>query len=450
MNLARMLAARAAEGQPVRVGLIGAGKFGSMFLAQVRLTTGMQVLAIADLDVERARAACLNTGWDAAQVAATSFADALAGGGTHLTDDAEALIAADGLDVVVEATGHPGVGIRHCLKAIEEGRHVVMVNVEADVLAGPLLARRAAQAGVVYSLAWGDQPALICEHVDWARTVGLEVTCAGKWTKYHPDFHRSTPDTVWDNYYVDAATAERGGMNPKMCNSFIDGTKSGIEMSAVCNATGLTPQADGLAFPPASQYELAEVCKPATAGGTLSHPGTTEVVSSLNRDRTEVANSLVMGTYIVVEADNDYVRHCFEEYRVIADKDYRYGAMYRPLHLIGLELGVSVASAALRGEPTGSPICFNADVVATAKKPLKAGETLDGEGGFCVWGKQMPAARSLAIGGLPIGLAHDVTLTRDIPEGGQITWEDVRLDDTDPAYRFRRDMEAAFANQGPV
>ena len=297
---------------------------------------------------------------------------------------------------------------------------------------------------MVYSLAWGDQPALIAEHVDWARACGFKVVCAGKGTRYHPSFHQSTPETVWDNFHFGRETAERGGMNPKMFNSFIDGTKSGIEMTAVCNATGLTPQPDGLQFPPCSFDDLAETLKPKSAGGLVSHAGTTEVISSLNRDMSPVPNDLMLGTYVVIEGDNDYVRHCFEEYKMLPDSSFHYAALYRPTHMIGLELGISVASAALRNEPTGSPNGFRSDVVATAKRNLKKGEMLDGEGGFMVWGKQVPADKSLAMGGLPLGLAGDVPLTRDIAEGELLTWTDAAIDDNDPAVIIRREMEAAF------
>ncbi len=297
---------------------------------------------------------------------------------------------------------------------------------------------------MIYSLAWGDQPALICEHVDWARASGFEVIAAGKGTRYHPSFHASTPDTVWENFGWTEELAARGRMNPKMFNSFIDGSKSGIEMTAVCNATGLTPQPDGLAFPPAACDELAEICKPKSAGGQLSHPGTTEVVSSLNRDQSPVANHLQMGTYVVVEADQEYVRHCFEEYNMLADRSFHYMALYRPTHMIGLELGISVAAIAGRGEATGRPIVFNSDVIATAKRDLKAGEMLDGEGGYCVWGKQMPAEASLATGGLPLGLAQDVRLKRDIASSETLSWQDVDYDPTDSAVKVRREMEAAF------
>ena len=444
MNLYKLLAARAEEGRPVRVGLIGAGKFGSMFLAQARKTLGIHLLGIADLDVERARAACARTGWTAEQIGASSFPDALKSGGTFLTDNAEDLIDANGLDVLIEATGDPVVGIDHCLKCIDRGRHLIMVNVEADVVAGPLLARRAEQAGLVYSLAYGDQPALICEQVDWARAAGFEVVSAGKGTRYHPEFHRSTPETVWPNFGISPEQAERGGMNPKMFNSFIDGTKSGIEMSAVCNATGLTPQPEGLNFPPVSVHDLAEVCKPVSAGGRVSHKGTTEVVSSLQRDWTPVENHLQMGTFVVIEADSEYVQNCFEEYHMLPDSTRKYGSLYRPIHMIGLELGISVASVALRGEATGTATGFRSDVVATAKRPLKAGEILDGEGGYCVWGRQVPAQISLNIGGLPLGLSNKVKLTRDVSEGVQLRWDDVEIDESDQAILVRREMEAAF------
>jgi predicted homoserine dehydrogenase-like protein len=445
VNLYSKLAARAANNNPVTVGIIGGGKFGSMFLAQARLTIGLQVAAVIDLAPERARANLAATGWSPEQYAASSIPDALKSGSTWVGDNAEAMIAADGIDVVVDATGDPAAGIRHALLCCEHGKNVVMVNVEADALAGPLLARRAEEAGVIYSLAYGDQPALICEQVDWARAIGFRVVSAGKGTRYLPKFHQSTPDNVFENYFVDADVAKRGNMNPKMSTSFIDGTKSAIEMTAVCNATGLTPQANGLSFPPVSCYELADVLKPSSAGGSLDHAGTTEVISCLHRDGTDVEHHLQMGVYVVVEADNDYVSHCFEEYNLLHDKSARYSAMYKPTHLIGLELGISVASIALRGEATGTPNGFRSDVVATAKRDLKPGEILDGEGGYCVWGKQMPAQTSVSMGALPLGLANNVKLKNDVKQGQQVCWTDVEIDETDLAVRFRRQMEQAFS-----
>jgi predicted homoserine dehydrogenase-like protein len=444
MNLASMLKERAAAGRPVRIAQIGAGKFGTMFLSQVRLTTGMHLAGLADLMPQRARERLTGVGWPKEQIAAASMGDAIKTGQTFVTEDALAVISHPEIEVVIEATGDPATGIKLCQAAIQNGKHIVMVNVEADALAGPLLARRAREAGVVYSLAWGDQPALICEHVDWARTCGYKVVAAGKGTRYHPTYHQSTPDSVWDILDTFLVIKDRSHINPKMFNSFVDGTKSGIEMTAVCNATGLVPQSGGLGFPPASRFELADVCKPKSEGGTLEKKGVTEVVSSLDRDGKDVPRNLVMGTYVVIESDSPYAGQCAVEYNLLPDKSGKYSALYRPTHMIGLELGVSVASVALRKEPTGAPICFNSDVVATAKRALRKGEMLDGEGGFLVWGKQVPAETSLESGYLPLGLAHDVRLTTDIGEGQSLRWSDVAFDSAASAVKVRREMEAMF------
>jgi predicted homoserine dehydrogenase-like protein len=447
MNLHAKLIEREADSRPVTVGLIGAGKFGTMFMAQVRLTRGMHLAGVADLDAARARSQLKSAGWPDELFGAASPADAHKKRTTFVTDNAEALITDPEIEVIVEATGVPAAGIHHALSAIAHGKHIVMVNVEADALAGPLLARRAKAAGVVYSLAWGDQPALICEHVDWARTAGFKVICAGKGTRYEPHYHKSNPDNVWDILDKYLNISDRKSINPKMFNSFVDGTKSGIEMTAVCNATGLVPQTNGLGFPPATRFELADVCKPKSEGGTLEKAGVTEVTSSVYRDGRDVPHHLALGTYVVFEGDTEYARRCFKEYAMLPDKSGRYAALYRPIHMIGLELGISVASAALRKEPTGAPNGFRSDVVATAKRGLKSGEILDGEGGFCVWGKQTPAEFSLERELLPLGLAHNVKLKCDIAEGQAIRWSDVSYDSNDPAVKVRREMEAAFGRR---
>jgi predicted homoserine dehydrogenase-like protein len=447
VNLHSKLIEREAAGRPVTVGVIGAGKFGTMFLSQARLTKGMHVAGVADLDGTRARSQLKTAGWPDQQFAAGSLDDAHQGRTTFVTDSADALIADSRIEVIVEATGVPSAGIHHALSSIASAKHIVMVNVEADALAGPLLARKANSAGVVYSLAWGDQPALICEHVDWARAAGFKVICAGKGTRYEPHYHKSNPDNVWDILDKYLNISDRKSINPKMFNSFVDGTKSGIEMTAVCNATGLVPQSDGLHFPPATRFELADICKPKSDGGTLEKAGVTEVTSSVYRDSRDVPHHLALGTYVVIEAETDYARRCFKEYAMLPDKGGKYAALYRPIHMIGLELGISVASAALRHEPTGAPTGFRSDVVATAKRALKAGEMLDGEGGFCVWGKQTPADISLKQELLPLGLAHNVKLKRDIAEGGALKWADVAYDPNDAAVRVRREMELAFGRR---
>ncbi len=447
MNLHAKLLERVAADRPVTVGLIGVGKFGTMFLSQARLTQGLHVTGVADLDVGRARSQLKTAGWPDAAYAAASLADAHRKRATFVTDSAEALTADPRIEVIVEATGVPGAGIHHCLQAIANGKHIVMVNVEADAVAGPLLARKAKAAGVVYSLAWGDQPALICEHVDWARAAGFKVICAGKGTRYEPHYHKSNPDNVWDILDKYLNISDRKSINPKMFNSFVDGTKSGIEMTAVCNATGLVPQSDGLHFPPATRFEISDICKPKSDGGTLEKAGVTEVTSSVYRDGRDVPHHLALGTYVVFEGETDYARRCFKEYAMLPDKSGKYAALYRPIHMIGLELGISVASCALRNEPTGAPTGFRSDVVATAKRALKAGEMLDGEGGFCVWGKQTPAEVSLRDELLPLGLAHNVKLKRDIPEGGALRWLDVAYDPNDNAVKVRREMESAFGRR---
>ena len=433
MSLYRALQARAAQGKPVRVGLIGAGKFGSMLLCQVPTTRGLEVSVVADLDPERARATCRKVGWDAAQSARTRCVAS----GAEACGDPE-------VEVVVEATGSPAAGIAHARAAIAAGKHIVMVNVEADVLAGPLLAEEARARGVVYSMAYGDQPALTCELVDWARACGFEVVAAGKGTKYLPAYHAVTPDDVWGHYGLTVEEAKRGGMNPQMFNSFLDGTKSAIEMAAIANATGLAVPADGLGFPPCGVDDLPHVLRGKEAGGMLRQDGMVEVVSCLERDGRPVFRDLRWGVYVVLKAPNEYARTCFREYGLKTDASGWYAAMYKPYHLIGLELGISVLSAALRGEPTGQTRGFNGDVVAVAKRALTAGESLDGEGGYTVWGKLVPAARSLAEGAVPIGLAHGVKLVRDVPAGQLVRWSDVAAMDSEAA-RVRRDMERRFA-----
>ena len=429
MNLQSLLAARVEAGKPVRVGLIGAGKFGSMFLAQVPSIAGLEVALICDRDVDRAKAACRTVGWDAGRIARTQFS---ARGRDACIDER--------VEVVVEATGDPGAGIAHALAAIEARKPIVMVNVEADALAGPWLATKARAAGVIYSLAYGDQPALIAEMVDWARAAGFIVAAAGKGTKYLPAYHAVTPDGVWEHYGLTVEEARSAGMNSQMFNSFLDGTKSAIEMAAVANACDLDVPQDGLLFPPCGADALATVLRPKAIGGVLERDGMVEVVSSLARDGSPVPRDLRWGVYVVLKAANDYAAACFQQYGLPTDASGRYAAMYKPYHLIGLELSISVLNAALRGEPTGSCRAWRGDAVAVAKRTLKAGEMLDAEGGYTVYAKLIPAAKSLERGALPIGLAHHVTLTRDVSAGEILTAADVALDANQEPVRIRREM----------
>ncbi|MHB8830417.1 MAG: NAD(P)H-dependent oxidoreductase [Syntrophales bacterium] len=445
MSLHQKLLQLAANNQPIRVGLIGAGKFGSMYLSQVPNTPGVHLVGIADLSPEGARRNLARVGWQDEQSDATSFDDALKTGKTCISDDWEALVRHPAIDVVVECTGHPIAAVDHCLLAFKNGKHVVNVTVEADAFCGPLLARKAEEAGVVYSLAFGDQPALICDLVDWARTCGFPVVAAGRGHKWLPHFSQSTPDTVWGYYGLTPEQAQRGGLNPKMFNSFLDGSKPSIESAAVANATGLSVPSNGLLYPPASVEDIPYVTRPVSEGGVLEKKGMVEVISSLESDGRKIPYDIRMGVWVTVEAVSDYIKNCFEEYNAHTDPTGRYFTLYKRWHLIGLEVGVSVASVALRREPTGVARCWNADVVATAKSDLQEGTILDGEGGYTVWGKLLPVEKSMKFGGLPLGLAHNVRVIRPVRQGQSLCWDDVAVDKTTHAYRIRRELESQFA-----
>src|SRR5512134_370085 len=444
MNLYAKLREREAQGKPLRLGVIGAGKFAAMYIAQVPRTPGVHLVGIADLNPANAKANLDRTGWTAAQYGAATLDAALKERRTHIGEDWRALVAHPAIDIVVEATGNPVAAVDHALEAFRNGKHVVMVTVEADCFCGPMLAKKAAEAGVVYSLAYGDQPALICDLVDWARAAGFPVVAAGRGHKWLPHFAQSTPETVWGYYGLTPEQAKIGGLNPKMFNSFLDGSKPAIETSAVCNATGLTPAPGGLEYPPGSIDEIPTLMRPREEGGVLHHKGQVEVISSLRENGEPIPYDIRFGVFVVFEGDSEYIRRCFTEYGVKTDPSGRYACMYKRWHLIGLEVGISVASVGLRGEPTGCATGWRADAVAIAKKDLRPGELLDGEGGYTVVGRLMPAADSMNIGCLPLGLAHGWKVTRPVAAGQPVRWSDVAVDANVGAVRLRREMEEVF------
>jgi predicted homoserine dehydrogenase-like protein len=447
MSLLDLLQRREADGKPVRVGVIGAGTFSTAFLNQARRTPGMQVACVADLYPQKARDACLASGWPAEALADGRSPDAVndlvARGKVAIADNADYLLHAD-LDVVLECTGLTEPGAYHAWTALDTGKHVVMVNVEADALLGHVLQQKADGHGLVYSMAYGDQPAIISEMIDWARAIGLEVVCAGKGTRFQPEYRYSTPDTVWDHMGFTRQQVETGGYNAQMYNSFLDTTKSAIEMCAVCNANELLPQACGLQFPAIGPEALPTVLKPAADGGILDRCGTVEVVASENRDGSPIRNNMRWGVYIVFRAGTPLVRRFFGMHDFLRDPTGEYGAFYRPFHMIGFELGISVASAVLRGEATGSAISFTADVAATAKKDLKPGEMLDGEGGYAVFGSLVPARESVEKRYLPMGLSHGVQVIRPVAKDGLVTYDDVIVDESSFACQLRRQQESAL------
>ncbi len=440
MSLSALLAARAADGNPIRVGLIGAGRFATQFLAQARHIPGLHVAAVADSDHERGHTALALTHWPPTKVVARSLADALDTGSTWVTNQPLALTESPGLEVVIEASRSAGSGIRHALAAIDAGIHVVMANVDADALAGPLLARQAADRGVVYSLAYGDQPALVCELVDRARACGFEIAAAGKGTKWLPGYHATTPDTVWSHVGTTADKARAAGMEAPIYTAFVDGTRSALEMAAVANATGLVPPGSGLTFPPCGHHDLARIMKPTWDGGRLERMGQVEVVSSEERDGRHVIGDLRWGVWVTFCTPSDYAAASFADYGLATDDSGRYCARWRSHRLVGMELAVSVVNAAIRREHTGCPQGFSADVVAVAKRDLAATEILDGAGGFTVWGRLLPAIDSLARRAVPIGLTEGAVMRRPVAAGQVVTWDDVLVEDHE-ALHLRRRME---------
>jgi len=442
MNLYAKLKER--QDKPLRIGLIGAGKFAAMYIAQVPKTPGVHLVGIADIAPDYAKGNLERVGWKPEQYGASSLDHALKTGQTFLFDDWKKLVAHPAIDIVIEATGNPPAAVEHILFAFENKKHVVNVTVEADCFCGPLLAKKAAEAGVVYSLAYGDQPALICDLVDWARAAGFPVVAAGRGHKWLPHFAQSTPETVWGHYGLTPEEAKLGGLNPKMFNSFLDGSKPAIETSAVCNATGLTPAPEGLNYPAGSVDEIPGLMRPKSEGGVLHHKGQVEVISSLRRDSTPIAYDIRFGVFVVFEGETEYIQRCFHEYGVKTDPSGRYACLYKRWHLIGLEVGISVASVGVRGEATGCATGWRADAIAISKRDLKPGELLDGEGGYTVVGRLMTAADSLAGNCLPLGLAHGWKLLRAVPQGTPIKWTDVAFDANSTAVRVRREMEATM------
>lgn len=445
MNLYSMLKKREQDNNPVKVGVIGAGKFSSMFLNQARFTPGLQVMGIAELSAQRAYEALETTGWGKKRAAlagsAAEINDTAKAGKIGITDDARVLIQSE-CEVILEITGSPEAGTSHAVAAIEAGKHVVMVNVEADCLLGPMLSKKAEQNDVVYTMAYGDQPALIMEQLDWARTVGFEIVCAGKGTRYQPEYHYSTPDTVWGYYGFSEERVASGDYNAQMFNSFLDGSKSAIEMCAVANGSGLSPQKCGLQFPAVDVDDLADVLKPEADGGILKHSGTVEVIASEKRDGSPVVRDLRWGVYVVFKAPNAYAARCFQEYGMKTDASGLYSALYRPYHYIGLELGVSAVNAVLRNEPTGCSSQFLADVGAFAKKDLRPGDRLDGEGGYTVFGKLLGAEESLKDSILPLGLTGKAKVIKPVAKDTPLTYDCVELDSSTTAYRLRKELES--------
>jgi len=402
--------------EPIRIAFIGCGKFVSMFLAQYNHLDKIQIDSIVDLNIEQAKKNCINSGLDETTISEINFSKSL----DEILDR--------NIEIFIEATGNPIVGTVHAIKIIKNKKHIILVNVEADITCGKYLSDIAKENGVICSMAYGDQPSLIIEQIEWARLNGFSVICAGKGTKYHPTFEYSTPDTVWGHYGLTKERAEKeSGMNPKMFNSFLCGDKSAIEMCAVSNAANLKCPSNGLTFPPIGVYDIAKKLIPKQEGGLIDFDGQVEVISSIDLNKNDILNDLRWGVYIVIKAKNEYVKNCFKDYGMVTDSSGNYSAIWRPYHYIGLELAQSIYSIALDNRATGFTKKYNADVASYAKKDLKIGDKLDGEGGFCARGKLITSQKSKDQKILPLGLTDNAILKKNINKDQVIRLDDVEL-----------------------
>ena len=400
----------------IRVAFIGCGKFVSMFLAQYNQLKKIKIDSIIDVKIDQAKDNCRKSGLNETTINEINFSNSL-----------DSVLDRD-IEIFIEATGNPIVGTVHSAKIIKNKKHLILVNVEADVTCGKYLSDLAKQNNVICSMAYGDQPSLILEQVEWARLNGFSVVCAGKGTKYHPTFEYSTPDTVWGHYGLTKERAEiESGMNPKMFNSFLCGDKSAIEMCAVSNAANLKCPNNGLTFPPVGVYEIAKKLIPKSAGGLIDYEGQVEVISSIDENKKDIPNDLRWGVYVVIKAENQYVKNCFKDYGMVTDESGNYSAIWRPYHYIGLELAQSIYSIALDNKATGFTKHYNADVASYAKKDLKIGEKLDGEGGFCARGRLITSEKSKTEKILPLGLTDNAIVKRNISKDQVIKIEDVEL-----------------------
>ncbi len=412
--------------KPIKVAFIGCGKFVSMFLAQYNHLDKIEIDSIVDINIEQAKKNCEGSGLKPATINEINFSSSL----DNILDR--------NIEIYIEATGNPIVGTVHAVKIIKNKKSVILVNVEADITCGKYLSDLAIENGVICSMAYGDQPSLILEQVEWARLNGFLVVCAGKGTKYHPSFEYSTPDTVWGHYGLTKQRAENeSGMNPKMFNSFLCGDKSAIEMCAVSNAANLKCPNNGLTFPPIGVYDIAKKMIPKNDGGLIDYEGQVEVISSIDQEKKEIPNDLRWGVYIVIKAKNSYVKNCFKDYGMVTDSSGNYSAIWRPYHYIGLELAQSIYSIALDKRATGYTKNYNADVASYAKKDLIIGDKLDGEGGFCARGKLITSKKSKKEKILPLGLTDNALVKRNIKKDEVIKIEDVELNLPEEVFKAR-------------
>ncbi len=433
---------------PAPIGVVGVGRMGRGIVDQVATMKGLRVMALADVDQKRAVAGFTENGWDPGAVCATddlgTAQDALREGRAVAT--ADPLLVPDlELRAVVESTGVPEVGAEVADLAIARGRHTVLLNVEADIVVGPILAERARQNGVVYTLAAGDQPGAIFEIVDWARSLGFEIVCAGRGTVLFPDDHHATPQTY-------AEIAQRNRMNPKMYNEFRDGTKSQLEMVAVSNVLKLPPARRGMHEPFCKWQDLGRVFALEADGGLLEAAGVVDMANAVDESGEYVHEDKVFpGVFVVVSSEHPGVRSSmsalFEPgFGGTAQQWGPNWGLFRPYHLACVEVPMSVVRAVVDGRPTGDLRGgMVAELVAVAKKDLAPGAELDGGGGYTVYGlsERYEVAKRDRL--LPFGFAYEGTrVKRPVARDQALTLDDVEVDTSSYLWRLREEQVALF------
>jgi len=414
---------------PINVGLIATGTFGAQIVAQTCQMVGMRIAAIAELDSEKAIAAYERGGISSKHIriseASADINRAIADGQPIVTRDSAALIESD-VDVIIEATGDVEVAARHARDAILQKKHVVMVTVEGDVVYGTQLKKHADEAGVLYSAANGDEPSLAFQLWDWARALGFRVVAAGKGTRFLTTFRKANPDDVPRLYGFTGTD-----YNAQMFGSFLDGTKHAIEMCALSNMTGLVPDVRGMHFPAVDLRDMPDALSHMSKGGILNQEGVVEAVSAAHQDETPVERNLRGGLYAIIDGPVPALIESMRSYGeitgMITGTKTDYAMVYRPQHFIGCEMPLTIAHMMLNGVTCGTPIGQISEVISAAKKPLRAGTLLDGEGGYCVYGLLENAKTATAENLLPVGLSRGATLVRDIAEDGVVTYDDVEL-----------------------
>jgi predicted homoserine dehydrogenase-like protein len=428
--------------ESINVGVIGTGLFGTKLMDQIARVPGMRTAAVADLNPDAAWDSLSEAGIDAQGITATevnSIDAAITDGEIVVTDDAIALTESK-VDVVIESTGVPDAGARHAYNAIQEGKHVVMVTVETDTVVGPMLADMAESAGVTYSLAYGDQPALIIELYDWARSVGMDVVAVGKGNPYREEYRLGTPDDVFTRYGFNESFVEDHNLNPRMYNSFLDGTKVAVEMCAVSNALNMKPDVTGMHLPTCEIPDIPDALRPADDGGVLNETGVVDTVSTLHPDGTSVDHSISFGVFVVTSTPNDAVAEYVEQNSgegLYVSDDGKYQVFYRPYHLPGIETTISIATAALNNEPTGTAKTHSAEVVGAAKRDLEPGDELDGGGGYTVYGTLETATRAKQESHVPFELLEGAEILTGVSQDDIITYDDVQIDERSFIYTLR-------------